>query len=102
MKLNEEIYGYIQALHEMDAEEIEIMYESAPDSAPLNLENIKLGIACQFYEILSGKYPTELEEDQIWRCFQRLKMQEELKAYAHSRHTQSIIRRIYRLEHGIV
>jgi len=78
------------------------MYGATPDNAHMDACGKKSEIACRFYEIICGKYPNEQEECQIWHCFKRLEMQDELKTYAHSRSTQSIIRRIYWLEHGIV
>jgi Mg/Co/Ni transporter MgtE len=101
MKLSKEMTDQIEIIHRMDKEELYETYEEMiPDSSSENIYEVKEELAYLIYFVLHGKEPNEFKRDKISRYFQNLIMQDELKAYRHSRSTQRIIRRIYRMEYG--
>ena len=99
MKPSKEMIRLIESLHIMDREELDEMYgDLISDDSSEDMSEIKLELAYLIYDILCGKEPNEIERDKIYCYFQRLEMQDQLKAYKHSKSTQRIIRRLYRMQ----
>jgi hypothetical protein len=83
----------------MDETELYETYEEMiPETDSNDIRWIKLELAYLIYAILHCKEPNEVQRDKIYCYFQNLEMQDELRAYRHSKSTQRIIRRIYRMQ----
>ncbi|MDR1551401.1 MAG: hypothetical protein LBS14_01855 [Holosporaceae bacterium] len=97
MRLNEEMIDHIESIHRMDREELVAIYgDMILIGATEDIDEVKVELAYLIYAILR-KEPDEFEKDKIVRYFRHLEMNDELRAYSHSKSTQRIIRRIYRM-----
>jgi hypothetical protein len=100
MRLNEEMIECFEDIHKMGREELVATYgDMILIGATEDTDEVKVELAYLIYAILR-KEPDEFEKDEIFRYFKSLEMQDEVKAYSHSKSTQRIIRRIYRMEYG--
>jgi hypothetical protein len=98
MKLSKEMLERIESIHRMDENELYETYsDMIPEDASEDIDQVKLELAYLIYAILR-KEPDEFVRDKIARYFQLLEMNDELRAYSHSKSTQRIIRRIYRMQ----
>jgi hypothetical protein len=89
----------IELLHGMDETELYETYgDMICETDSEDIRGIKMELAYLIYAILQGKEPNEVQRDKIYCYFQNLEMQDELMAYSHSKPTQRIIRRIYRMQ----
>jgi hypothetical protein len=69
-----------------------------PETDSEDMRGIKLELAYLIHAILHGKETSEVQRDKVYCYFQNLEMQDELRAYSHSKPTQRIIRGIYRMQ----
>ncbi|MDR2780914.1 MAG: hypothetical protein LBB21_00410 [Holosporaceae bacterium] len=98
MKLSKEIIERIESIHRMGREELVATYgDMILIGATEDIDEVKLELGYLIYAILC-KEPDEFDRDKIACYFQHLEMNDELRAYSHSKSTQRIIRRIYRMQ----
>ncbi|MDR2437084.1 MAG: hypothetical protein LBD17_03330 [Endomicrobium sp.] len=92
MKLSKEMLERIESIPKMGKEELIATYrDMILIGATEDIDEVKLELGYLIYAVLR-KEPDEFEKDKIVRYFQHLEMNDELKAYSHSKSTQRIIR----------
>jgi ribosome-binding ATPase YchF (GTP1/OBG family) len=98
MELSKEIIECFEDIHKMGREELVATYgDMILIDATEDIDEVKLELDYLIYAVLR-KEPDKFERDKIPRYFRYLEMNNELKAYSHSKSTQRIIRRIYRMQ----
>jgi hypothetical protein len=98
MKLSKKMIEHIESLHKMDKDELYETYgEMIQDSD--SGDATKLKSAYHIYATLHGKEPNKVQKDKIFRCFQNLIMQDDLKTYGNSESGQRLVKRLYKMHY---
>lgn len=96
MRVTKEMIDQIETIHRMKKDELYETYgDMIPEDTSEHLHEVKLDLAYLIYAVLY-KEPNEFQRDLIYDRFMHLEMEDELRAYSHSKSTQRIIKRMYR------